>query len=319
MNITKQQCYALVAQARESYKNGGNIAKFLRESLQLNENTPEIIEISYDLQAGSYIEYIRQNTPHYHNYCAEIASYLDKHLDKDDSLLEIGCGEATTTFGVFQKLVNKPRHILGFDISFSRIKAAISFWNYEYEKQFGSLVDLDVTVKFFVADLFSIPLANKSIDVIYTSHSIEPNGDREVEALRNIFRVAKKRILLFEPYFEAASSEGQARMSSHGYIKNIPASIKEAGGILQDIQKIENTGNPLNPTYLFDIEINSEAIYSPSIWVDPITLHPLYAQDDCFYSPISGLVYPVIQNVSCLRPENSIVATRLLDDFDLGD
>lgn len=251
MNITKRQYYELVAKARETYKNEGNISAFLREALLIDRNTPEIIEISYDLQAGSYIEHTRQNPLQQHNYCTELANYLDKYLNKDYSLLEIGCGEATTTFGVFQKLVNKPTQILGFDISFSRIKAAIAFWAYEYEEQFKSLANSNVTTKFFVADLFSIPLADRSIDIVYTSHSIEPNGGREVEALRSILRIAKKRVLLFEPYFEVADPESQARMANHGYIKNIPEAIKEAGGILKDIKKIENTGTPLNPTYLF--------------------------------------------------------------------
>ena len=319
MDITKRQYYALVSQARETYKNKGNISAFLRESLLLDRNTPEIIEISYDLQAGSYVEQVRRDPLQHHNYCAELAVYLDKYLNKDDSLLEIGCGEATTTFGVFQKLVNKPNQIFGFDISFSRIQSANAFWAYEYEKQFRSLANPNITTKFFVADLFAIPLANKSIDIVYTSHSIEPNGDREVEALRSILRIAKKRVLLFEPYFELASPEGQVRMSNHGYIKRLPEAIKEAGGILKDIRKIESSVNPLNPTYLFDIEISSEAIYRPSIWVDPITLNPLYAQDDCFYCQMSGLAYPVIQNIPCLRPDNSIVATHLLDDLNLGE
>jgi ubiquinone/menaquinone biosynthesis C-methylase UbiE len=30
-----------------------------------------------------------------------------------------------------------------------------------------------------VADLFHIPFADNSVDVVYTSHSLEPNGGRE--------------------------------------------------------------------------------------------------------------------------------------------
>lgn len=55
MNITKRQYYELVEQARNIYKNSGNISDFLRSSLLLDKNTAEVIEISYDLQAGSYV------------------------------------------------------------------------------------------------------------------------------------------------------------------------------------------------------------------------------------------------------------------------
>jgi ubiquinone/menaquinone biosynthesis C-methylase UbiE len=319
MNITKQQYYSLVKQAKTIYSRQGNISEFLRNSLLLERNTPEIIEIAYDLQAGSYVNQALKNPIQQGNYCDELARYLDKYLTKDDSLLEIGCGEATTTFSVFQSLTNKPSHVLGFDISFSRIKVAIKFWTHKYNKYINLVDAQSITSRFFIADLFSIPLSDKSVDIVYTSHSIEPNGGREVEALRSIFRIAKKRVLLFEPYFEAASPEGQARMSSHGYIKEIPKAIQEAGGKLQDIQKIEHIGNPLNPTYLFDIEIeiDSDPLVNPSIWADPITLNPLYEQNDCFYSPTAGLAYPVIQGIPCLRPEQAIIATHLLDDLDI--
>jgi len=317
MNISKLQYYALVPQARETYKNGGNIAAFLRESLLLDRNTPEVIEIAYDIQAGTYIEHLHKYPLMYQNYYTELAGYLEVYISKGESLLEVGCGEGTTTLGVYQKLVNKPSQILGFDISFSRVKFATAFWNHQYEKYTRVSGKPNSIAKFFVADLFAIPLADKSIDVVFTSHSLEPNGGREVEALRSIFRVASKRVLLFEPYFELASPEGQLRMSSHGYIKKLPEAIAEAGGILKSVQKIESIQNPLNPTYCFDIEINSEPTQHSTIWVDPITFNPLSEQDSCFYCQISGLSYPVIQNIPCLRPENAIVATRLLDTLNL--
>ena len=317
MNITKRQYYELVEQARNIYKNSGNISDFLRSSLLLDKNTAEVIEISYDLQAGSYVHQVLQNPEQYHSYCTELASYLDKYLDKADSLIEVGCGEATTTSGVFQKLRNKPSKIFGFDISFSRIKVAIDFWKNQYDEHLDLIDNHEVVASFFVADLFSIPLAHQSIDVVYTSHSIEPNGGREVESLRSLFRIARKRVLLFEPYFEAASPEGKSRMTRHGYIKEIPEAIKEAGGILRDIQRINNIDNSLNPTYLFDIEIPLEQTSNLDVWADPITLKPLYEQDDCFYSPIAGLAYPIIKKIPCLRPENSIVATHLSDCLNL--
>lgn len=314
MNITKWQYYSLVKEAKSVYKKSGNISAFLREALGLQHNSSEIIEISYDLQAGSYIEKARQNPQHYQAYCSELASHLNKYVHQEDSLIEIGCGEATTTLGIFHHLKQKPSKIFGFDISFSRIQMAIDFWN--TESATNKAISLPETVaNFFIADLFHIPLGTQSIDVVYTSHSIEPNGGKEVEALKSIFRIAKKRVLLFEPYFEEASSEGQARMSTHGYIKGIPEAIREAGGVLCDIQKIENLGNPLNPTYLFDIEILTEKTPSSFTWADPVTLDPLDRQNDCFYSPTSGLAYPIIKGIPCLRPENSIVATHLLDDL----
>ncbi|MBT5377526.1 MAG: methyltransferase type 11, partial [Opitutae bacterium] len=38
------------------YKNGGNVSDLIRREKGINYNTKEIIEISYDLQTGSYID-----------------------------------------------------------------------------------------------------------------------------------------------------------------------------------------------------------------------------------------------------------------------
>ena len=312
MNTPKRQYYTLVQSCRDIYQEQGNVSAFLRKSLGLEQNTPEIIEISYDMQAGSYVQQFQQNPQDQYAYCTEISGYLDKYLDTQDSLAEVGCGEATTTLGVFDRLKLKPVQVIGFDISFSRIKVAIDFWNREYRKLESQSQS---TANFFVADLFHIPLADKSVDVVYTSHSIEPNGGREVEALESIFRIARKRVLLFEPCFEASSPEIQKRINSHGYIKGIPAAIQAAGGILRHVDKLENISNPLNPTYLFDIELPSDSrSMSNSIsWADPVTMKPLDKQEDCFYCPTSGLVYPIIRGIPCLRPENGILATQLMN------
>ncbi|AFY36534.1 Methyltransferase type 11 [[Leptolyngbya] sp. PCC 7376] len=307
--ITKKQYYSLLEEARNIYRNQGNITEFLRETLDLSENSPEIIEIAYDLQAGSYVQHIKKNPSQNHAYCEEIAKHIEPFLE-EDSLLEVGCGEATTTFGVIQNLIKKPSKIIGFDISFSRIQVAKSFWEESLK-----LYPFDIPLNIFVADLFHIPLRDNSVDLVYTSHSIEPNGGKELEALKSIFRIAKKRVLLFEPYFEGATVQGQARMSSHGYIKNLPTCIEQAGGILQNIIKIENTGNPLNPTYLFDIEItDSQTVKDSLFWVDPVTLFPLEQRNNYFYCPKSGLAYPILTGIPCLRPENSILATGLSAD-----
>jgi ubiquinone/menaquinone biosynthesis C-methylase UbiE len=204
--------YSYIHQARQVYRQGGNISEFLRKSLNEPANTPEIIEVSYDLQSGSYIKHIRQFQKEHHAYCKEIANYIDKHIDRNSSLLEVGCGEMTTLLGVYTHFSDKLTHILGFDISLSRVKVGLDYWNSQNVQA--------TKTTFFVADLFHIPLADNSIDIVLTSHAIEPNGGKEVEALRSIFRVARKRVLLFEPYFEKASIEGQARMLKHGYIRD---------------------------------------------------------------------------------------------------
>jgi hypothetical protein len=67
----------------------------------------------------------------------------------------------------------------------------------------------DIDARIFVGDLFRIPSADNSIDVTYTSHYVEPNGGREVPAIKELLRVARKEVILVEPINELAPEEAK--------------------------------------------------------------------------------------------------------------
>jgi hypothetical protein len=50
-----------LSELKKLYLEGRNITEILRDANAENINTAEIIEISYDLQAGSYISLCQQN------------------------------------------------------------------------------------------------------------------------------------------------------------------------------------------------------------------------------------------------------------------
>jgi ubiquinone/menaquinone biosynthesis C-methylase UbiE len=105
----------------------------------------------------------------------------------------------------------KPLKVFGFDISWSRVKFAKKLVE-EYNMK---------NVNLFTANLFEIPLLDNSIDIVYTSHSLEPNGGKEKQALKELFRIAKNYIVLLEPSYELASTDARERMINHGYITNL--------------------------------------------------------------------------------------------------
>ena len=75
--------------------------------------------------------------------------------------------------------------------------------------------------RFFVGNMFHIPFADNSIDIVYTSHSMEPNGGREKEAMAELYRVAGKYLVLLEPSYELATDDGKQRMDRLGYVKGM--------------------------------------------------------------------------------------------------
>jgi uncharacterized protein YbaR (Trm112 family) len=202
--------------------------------------------------------------------------------------------------------INKlPANVLGFDISWSRLKFA---------KEFLSDFELD-NLNLFTANLFEIPLLDNSIDIVYTSHSIEPNGGKEEEALKELYRITKKYLILLEPSYELANVEAQKRMINHGYVTKLYETAKQLNYNIIEYRLFDFSANPLNPTGLMIIEKNSEESNSLDL-VCPISHTNLQQIDDNFlYSKDSFLAYPILKDIPCLLKENSILAAHLLTDY----
>ena len=209
--------------------------------------------------------------------------------------------------GVLEKLSHVPEYSLGFDLSWSRVAHGL---HYLSEKQ--------IQASLFVADLFNIPLADDSIDIVYTSHSLEPNGGREKEAIKELLRVARHAVVLIEPIYELASPEAQERMRYHGYIRGLKDVATQLGAVLTNYQLLDFTpnplNNPLNPSGLLLLEkattVNSTVGIS---WSCPLTRTRLEDIGDLFESKETGLVYPVLRGVPMLNASNAIVASGITD------
>ncbi len=292
----------LILGMRAAYAKGDNAMEYARQAVGTIGNSVVATLIAYDLQAGSYVAGVRENPEENLRWCIQLAKILDPLLTKQSSLLEVGCGEATTLAGVLQRLTNTPTHALGFDISWSRCTEGR-----------GWLTEKKVPARLFVADLFNIPLEDESVDVVYTSHSIEPNGEQEEDAIRELMRVARRAVVLIEPIYELASAAAQTRMSSHGYIRGLKETAERLGAKVNDYRLLGYTSNSLNPSGLVLIEKNgiNRAGVAPA-WRCPITHTPMSDMGDVFAGDRSGLAYPVLRGIPLLRAEHGVVASKIL-------
>ncbi len=297
--------FDLLMVIKEKYENGNNIIQYLKDIEQRSYNTIQDILISYDLQAGSYISALLMNpNPVKERYIQSLADLLNR-LGPKASILEVGVGEATTLVPLLNLLKWSQTRVLGFDISWSRLKFAKEF----------ALENEVAPISLFQADLFEIPLKDNSVDIVYTSHSIEPNGGREEEALKELYRITKKYLILLEPSFEFADKNGRERMEKHGYIKGLPSIIKDLGLKLIEYRLFGYSANPLNPTCLYIIE-KSQNENNALHLVCPITKEKLIKyNDNLMYAEKPGLAYPVIGDIPCLLQENAILAMHLLTDY----
>lgn len=292
----------LIMAARKAYENDENITQNLRLMMGLEENSAFIIEVSYDLQAGTYVKSVLHNAEYYEKYHAEYSSILRSVFEKHsvNTCLDVGAGELTTLVGVMNNLADCNIDFYALDISVNRIKHGLKYCS-EYLKQGVK------NPSCFAADIYEIPLPSNSIDFVISSHALEPNGGRERNVMSEVLRVAKYGAVLFEPSFEDNSDEGQERMSRLGYVKGLPEAIDAVGGKLVDKIRVENISNPLNPTYAFVIEKvqqQKQAADRGVYFTDPGSEHPLELKDNWYRSTETGLVYPVLDGVPILRTQN---------------
>ncbi|MFT6981249.1 MAG: ubiquinone/menaquinone biosynthesis C-methylase UbiE/uncharacterized protein YbaR (Trm112 family) [Crocinitomicaceae bacterium] len=292
---------------KEVFSKNGNIIQFLNKLDESDQNSTDNIIISYDFQSGSYIKATAKNLEYNQTYCSAIAAIFNE-LPSVNSIMEVGVGEATTLATVIKNMDNRPNHIFGFDISWSRLKFAKNF-----------LSDVGVNnVSLFAANLFDIPLSDNAIDVVYTSHSIEPNGGNELAAIKELYRVSKNYLVLLEPSYEFANEEARARMKSLGYVTELGKVIKELGLNVIEHRLFEHASNPLNPTGLFIIKKEESSEDSSSLeLICPITKVELKnSNEGLLFADDASLVYPVIQGIPLLLKENAILASHLNTDYE---
>lgn len=299
----------VIKRVKQIYEENGNIMKYLRNLAQRDYNTPEDIMISYDFQAGSYNENYMKNRELYEKYHCEISSNMNRYIHKllekgckTYTILEAGIGEGTTFGPVMNKLEIKPECAYGFDIAWSRIKECNDFLN--------SMNVLNNRFT-FVADIFSIPIKDNSIDVVYTVHALEPNGGNEKSLLKELYRVASKYVILFEPAYEFANKEQRERMELHGYVKNLSGEAENLGYNVVEHRLLENPLNKMNPTAIMVIDKGMDTIEGTPL-CDPISKGNMVKGASSYFSNDSLVAYPIVENIPCLNIENAILATKYL-------
>lgn len=292
-----------VLEAKSVYQKGENVTQYLREKFGIEDNSSEIIEIAYDLQAGSYINAVNSNRDKAERYAAELSGILNEHLVSGDSLLDVGTGEITTLSLVLNNVNVDLSDILALDISWSRLSHGIKFHRENRKSKF--------TLRPFVADIKEIPLHGKCVDVVTSSHALEPNGKNLEILLDELFRVTKKKLVLFEPSYELNSKEGKARMDKLGYIKDIEGKVANLGGRVLDVIQITNIETHLNPTACYIIEPPSREIkhLESAKFCVPGTNFKLEVDGQFLFSKDTGLVFPIVDDIAVLKTASAILAT----------
>lgn len=307
---------------KELYDNKVNIMEYLRNNENIDYNDKDIIKCSYDMQAGSYVNgYI--NKPHipvnirqksnnyileeidnvdYHNLWYQAAAQIFDSLDYN-SVLDAGTGEATTLHGIMSNVKKIPQSIYGVDISLSRILYASNF----YSKKFPNH-----NSNFCTGNIFELPFADSSIDLIFTCHAAEPNTNQEKSILQELYRATKKYLVLIEPSYNLGSDLTKENIIKNKYIKNLHGTAVELGYKILRYELFDISLNK-NMSEVIIIEKTAEQQNLKSVYACPICKKPLEYHNNQYYCQNCLLVYPVINNIPVLNREYGILCSKFLE------
>jgi SAM-dependent methyltransferase len=286
---------------RALFDQGENITQWIQAREGADHNSISAILYSYDMQAGSYIDQL--NDPSARSLKERLGQDLATLLDElaPESILEAGTGEATSLVPVLQRMKRRPLHVLGFDISLSRLLYARKYLADHGQK--------DVTL--FTGDLERIPLATESVDTVVTIHAIEPNHGREEAILSELLRVTRRHLVMIEPSYEMASAEARARMDRLGYVRGLPETLNRLGHPAQRIELWPHNSNPLNQAALIVVDKKPAAGKTVPRFVSPVSGSDLVERADSWFCPEDGHAFPIIAGIPCLTVESAILASRL--------
>ena len=293
-----------IPELRRAFAAGRNIMELLRDARGAAQNDERDILCSYDLQAGSYVASLAN--PHF----AEIKRKTGQKLGELFASLgasvvcEAGVGEGTTLAEVVASSEDV-QEFLGFDISLSRLLHA---------RRHLASRGAD-RVRLFTGALGAIPLPDESVDLVYTFHSVEPNGGREREVLEELLRVARRHLVLVEPSNELGSDETRAHIEEHRFVKDLRAVLEQMGARVVRFEPWGLDANPCNQAALIVVEKDASRSGDaprPAL-ASPVSRQPLVARGGALYSEEDGLAFPVVAGIPCLLVDNGIVATQLAD------
>lgn len=221
------------------------------------------------------------------------------------SILEIGVGELTSLEAIYCEF-GPDLDCYGIDLSFNRVYHGL----FEYRKRHKRIP------KIAKADAIMLPFPDNSFDLVYTRHTLEQMPTVFEKALDEIFRVAKKHIVLFEPSFELGSLTQKVKMINYDYVRGIPAYLKKKVDVhLNEMYLMQNSANPLNHTACFKINVEknheNDQLSNESInFVCPYTHAELVEKDGYLFSPKANRAFTVIEGIPNFDPEYSIVLTE---------
>ncbi len=219
--------------------------------------TDRFIQDEYTVQTNDWKNYeegpasrgIQGNQFRYLTNREKCDAYIDRigqEIKENNSVLEAGCGGGVNVIVLKQRYPEK--EFLGFDFVQARVESATRV-----------ALQKKQSVRFFQGDIRTIPLADKAVDMAFTNLALEQLPNHTIEAITELVRVVRHRIVLVEPCYEFGNFAQKQYLIYKDYTRSLKRDIEmlESRGKLkiQKAEKLDCSHNPLNPVSIFVLAV----------------------------------------------------------------
>lgn len=166
----------------------------------------------------------------------QIEALIDTSKDKHIRILEVGCGNCINAMRLNQKYGSKIEYY-GFDVSPRRIAVGKEYWGAE----------LDGT-KLEEMSVFDIKHSDNSFDIVFSMHVLEQLPYKVGDALDEMLRVAKKRLILIEPTYEFGNATQRLRVTLNDHLRTLLPELNERKVDFLKSYPLETLANSRNPS-----------------------------------------------------------------------
>lgn len=149
------------------------------------------------------------------------------------SVLEVGCGDGNNLALIKTALPDV--RVAGVDISDGRIAFAK-----KYHSEHGNDVELSVE------NATGLSFSTDEFDVVYSLYCLEHLPVEYPEAIREMLRVAKKKVVLIEPVAEYFGPVQRLYMFAMEYIRGLPRFLEKEGIDVESVELLSSAANWMN-------------------------------------------------------------------------
>ncbi len=215
--------------------------------------------------------------------------------NKFGSVLEVGGGELTWV-SVMAEALGGDSDFYSVDLSFARCLQASRL-----------AVDLDFGVSVAKANAAQLPFADSSIDLVYSHHALEQMPSIYKDVLDEMFRVARKRVIILEPSYELGDLRTKLKIRCKNYVIGIDPYLEKRyrGQITKGI--LPTQGNPASLTAYHLVDLDTEAERSAvDPYACPVCHEPLLDKSGFDYCRTCKLAFNRIEQVRNLDPAYAV-------------